>query len=78
MKNMKTALSAISLLLCLGATPMLSMPAAREDSLIDKLAWMRGRWVIQDEGQYIEETWGPAREDGYEMSPLKFRATNQV
>jgi len=63
MKNMQTTLSLISLLLCLGATPSLSGPVAREDPLMKNLDWMRGRWVVQDEGQYIEETWGPARED---------------
>lgn len=60
---MKKTLGLISMLLCLGAAPLLSGPAAREDPLLKNLEWMRGRWVLQDGGQYIEETWGPARED---------------
>jgi hypothetical protein len=63
MKNMKTSLASISLLLCLAATPLLSRSPAPEESLMDNLAFMRGRWVVDTESQYIEETWGPARED---------------
>lgn len=63
MKNMKTSLALIALLTCLGATPFGSGSGPRTESLMENLAWMQGRWVVQDEGQYLEETWGPARED---------------
>lgn len=52
-------------LLALGFASFLSSSRApvRGSSLIDELAWMQGRWVIDDDGQYLEETWSPARED---------------
>ena len=28
-----------------------------------ELDWMAGRWSREDEGQYLEETWSPARTD---------------
>ncbi len=49
-------------LLALGAAP-LPGSSQSEDSLIQQLGWMQGRWVIDGDGQYLEETWGPARED---------------
>jgi len=50
-------------LLALGAAPLLPSSSPTEDSLIQQLNWMQGRWIIDGDGQYIEETWGPARED---------------
>ena len=60
---MKKTISFALCALALGAAPLLPRPAAAEDSLIHELGWMQGRWVIDGGGQYIEETWGPARED---------------
>jgi hypothetical protein len=66
----KTPAAALSaLLLTLFVAPLLSRQNAPseesllEESLLEELSWMKGRWVIEDEGQYLEETWGPARED---------------
>ena len=60
---MKKSILLLGSLLVLTAAPLLSRHAAAEESLIDQLDWMTGRWVIEFDGQYIEETWGPARED---------------
>lgn len=45
------------------AGTVLSFDSEDEPALISELAWLEGRWVLEDETQYIEETWGPARED---------------
>ena len=47
----------------LAVSPLLPQATASEDSLMTELAWMEGRWIIADGGQYLEETWGPAREN---------------
>lgn len=60
---MKKSILLLGSLLVLTAAPLLSHDAAAEESLLDQLDWMTGRWVIESDGQYIEETWGPARED---------------
>lgn len=60
---MKKTIALAMCLLPLTVSALLPQETAAEDSLIDELAWMQGRWVIDDGGQYLEETWGPARED---------------
>lgn len=30
---------------------------------IESLDWLSGRWVVEGGGDYLEETWSPARED---------------
>jgi len=61
---MKTLLALLALSLSLAFLP--SARATRQEdpaTLLKELAWMEGRWVRQDGGQYLEETWSPARED---------------
>ena len=60
---MKTTIALALCLIPLAVSPLLPQTSAAEDSLIDELAWMEGRWIIDGDGQYLEETWGPARED---------------
>jgi len=63
---MNKQLGTLALLVGLLAAPAL-LHARPEppggDTLIDRLDWMKGRWVSEDAGQYIEETWSPARDD---------------
>ena len=59
----KTFVLCLSLALLVGG-PLLSRDhAPADESLIEELSWLKGRWVIDGDGQYIEETWGPAREN---------------
>lgn len=37
--------------------------AVREATLVEQLDWLGGRWFLDEPGKYVEETWGPARED---------------
>jgi len=60
---MKKTIALALCLLPLAVSTLLPQEPAAEASLMDELAWMKGRWVIDDAGQYLEETWGPARED---------------
>jgi len=56
-----------SLLGPLAGTLVLFFAASQSDSpkgaAVHELGWLSGRWVVEGEGQYIEETWSPARED---------------
>ena len=57
-----------ALALPLTARPFLPGSAAPstqedEDTLIDRLDFLEGRWVAEEGDQYIEETWSPPRED---------------
>ncbi len=60
---MKKTIALALCLISLAVSPLLPQAKVTEDSLLDELAWMKGRWIIDGDGQYIEETWGPARED---------------
>ncbi len=50
-------------LLGTGPTEDVAADPATDTPAIEDLDWMSGRWTIEHDGQYIEETWGPARED---------------
>ncbi len=60
---MKKKLCILGVVLGLMAAPLLPRPVRADESLIDQLAWLTGRWISEDGGQYIEETWSPARGD---------------
>ena len=61
---MKRLIPLAALALTLAATPFLAAPggllAGEEESLLEELDWMCGRWAQDGGGQYIEEMWsGP-------------------
>ncbi len=60
---MKTALSILLAGLALVSATLVPEAPQEEESLVKELSWLEGRWVIEREGEYLEETWSPARED---------------
>ena len=60
---MKKKLCILGVLIGLMAAPLLPRSGHADESLIDQLTWLTGRWVSEDGAQYIEETWSPARDD---------------
>ena len=55
----------LSTLAFLLTAPLLALCTSQDepDTLLETLGWMEGRWVLEANGSYIEETWSPARAD---------------